>query len=153
MLFARIDFCKDLRNRIAHLEPVWKAGPLMTEGRARAGVSIVAVQPPPNSPADALSRLDLAYNRTLELLRWLSPELCDVYLAGEAHHRFVALNQLRAIESYKRHGGHRRAMPVNLNSHRSLRRLKKELRNIGRSHGTAEIYSHGRPIAWWIPID
>ncbi|MDT9120960.1 hypothetical protein RSW84_26335, partial [Escherichia coli] len=36
-LFARLDLCNGLRNRIAHHEPIWKLGELMTEGRPRPG--------------------------------------------------------------------------------------------------------------------
>jgi hypothetical protein len=151
-LFARIDFCKDLRNRIAHLEPVWKAGPLMTEGRPRTGVVIRVEHSAPSTPREALSRLQTTYDRVLDLLKWLSPDLHNVYMAGEAHPRFTALNQIPALEAYRRHGGHRRVAPVDLNSHRSLRRLKKEFRNMSPRHGAAEVCHNGRPIAWWIPI-
>lgn|GEM_PF-784528 len=152
MLFARIDFCKDLRNRIAHLEPVWKAGPLMTEGRARIERKIRVERFAPANPAEALTRLQIAYDRVLELLKWLSPGLHDVYMAGEAHHRFESLNRIAALDAYKRHGGHRRMASVNLNAYRSLRRLKKELRGIGRRHGAAEVRHGGLPLARWIPV-
>lgn len=153
MLFARVDFCKDLRNRIAHLEPVWKAGSLLEERRARTGYTPLLLRPAPTTPTEALDRLQLSYDRVLELLGWLSPDLQDVYYAGEAHHRFVALNTLAAVESYKRHGGHRRTKPVNLNASRSLRALKKELRFIGKQHGAAEIIHGGNVIALWNPVD
>lgn len=152
VLFSRIDFCKDLRNRIAHLEPVWKAGPLMTEGRARAERNIRLERFAPSTPAEALARLQIAYDRVLELLKWLSPDLHEVYMAGETHHCFESLNRLAALDAYKRHGGHRRMASVNLNAYRSLRRLKKELRGIGRHHGAAEVRNDGRPLARWIPV-
>ena len=142
-LFARIDFCKDLRNRIVHLEPVWKAGPLMTEGRARVERKIRVERFAPSNPVEALARLQIAYDRVLELLKWLSPGLHEVYLAGEAHHRFESLNRVAALDACKRHGGHRRMASVNLNAYRSLQRLKKELRGIGRHHGAAEVRHDG----------
>jgi hypothetical protein len=55
--------------------------------------------------------LQIAYDRVLELLKWLSPKLLDVYLAGETHHRFESLNRVAALDAYKRHGGHRRVHP------------------------------------------
>ncbi|KQR78512.1 hypothetical protein ASG35_08765 [Burkholderia sp. Leaf177] len=151
-LFARIDFCKDLRNRIAHLEPVWKAGPLMTEGRARVERKIRVEHSAPANPAEALARLQIAYERVLELLKWLSPSLGEVYMASEAHHCFESLNRIAALNAYKRHGGHRRIAALNLNAYHSLRRLKKELRGIGRHHGAAEVRNGGRPLARWIPV-
>jgi len=88
MVFAHIDFCKDLRNRIAHPGSVWKVGPLMIEARPRSGITIVMEQAASTTPPEARSRmarqsrLDLAVGRVLNLLRWLWPGLSDVYLAG-----------------------------------------------------------------------
>lgn len=152
-LYARIDYCKDLRNRIAHLEPVWKSGPLFDERRARPAHPPGRLKGPPATPAEAISRLQLSYDRALELLSWLSPGLRDVYLAGESPHRFAMLNRLETLSAYQRHAGHRRESPVDLNAHRSLRRLKKELRRIGRRHGTVEVRHADQAIAWWQPIE
>jgi hypothetical protein len=114
MLFARIDFCKELRNRIAHLEPVWKAGRLMTERRPRAGSPLATVEPAPSTPAEALRRLQLAYDRSLELLGWLSPALREAFVAGEAHRRFAALNRLSTIACYMQHGAYRPASAMSI---------------------------------------
>lgn len=152
-LFARIDFCKDLRNRIAHLEPIWKAGPLMIERRARARIEVTHTQPAPSTPDEALSRLQLAYDRTLQLLGWLSPDLLNIFHASEAHHRFKRLNQLSTLDAYRRHGGRRRTRPIELNAHRSLRKLKRELRRISKRHATAEVLHNSKPIAWWQSVE
>jgi len=53
-LFARLDLCDALRNRIAHHEPVWKLGPLMTESRARSGKPLIVEEPAPSGPTEAL---------------------------------------------------------------------------------------------------
>lgn len=74
-LFARLDLCNELHNRIAHHEPIWKLGPLMSEGRPRKGVPLTIEAPAPSTPADAVARLRLVYERVTELLSWLSPAL------------------------------------------------------------------------------
>ncbi len=152
-LYARIDYCKDLRNRIAHLEPVWKSGPLFEERRARPNRPPRRVKGPPATPTEAIARLQLSYDRALELLSWLSPGLREVYLAGESPHRFSMLNRLESLDAYQRHAGHRREAPINLNAHRTLRQLKNELRRIGRQHGIVEVTHAGKAIAWWHPIN
>ena len=39
-LFARLDMCNQLRNRIAHHEPIWKLRSLKQENRLRPGIRL-----------------------------------------------------------------------------------------------------------------
>lgn len=71
--FGRMDLCNELRNRIAHHEPVWKLGPLMKEMRPRPNKLMTQALPAPTTPSDSLMRLQLLYARLVELLGWLSP--------------------------------------------------------------------------------
>lgn len=113
-LFARMDYCNWLRNRIAHLEPVWKAGPLLVEDRARQHFTPRIVAPAPRTPAEAIARMSLSYGRVLELMGWFSPELRATHAIGEAHYQFVSLNSLAALAAFRRHCGYRQARPVAL---------------------------------------
>lgn len=144
-LFARIDYCNNLRNRIAHHEPIWKAGPLLEESRPRQNRRPLVTQRSPTTPAAAIARLGESYRRTLELLEWFSPEVGHMTRRSEAHHRFLALNSLAAVDDYRRHAGISRDEAIELTRYRKLRHLKAAFRNIRRTHGSASItYSGGR---------
>jgi len=128
-LFARLDLCNELRNRIAHHEPIWKLGPLKAEGRYRPGSPLTVQAPAPATPADALHRLHLLYDRITELLGWLSPAVAAQHLASEMHLRCVNLLQLDTL------GDFRRALPpaeINLATVPSLRTLRKALKYAAR---------------------
>lgn len=128
-LFARLDLCNELRNRIAHHEPIWKLGPLMAEGRSRSGSPLTVQAPAPATPADALHRLRLLYDRITELLGWLSPAVAAQHLANEMHLRCVNLLQLDTL------GDFRRALPpaeINLATVPNLRTLRKALKYAAR---------------------
>lgn len=102
-LFARLDLCNELRNRIAHHEPVWKLGPLMKEGRPRRGVPQTVEAPAPRTPAEALARLRLLYGRVIELLGWLTPEVAAHHKKSPGHLRLLHLLRLETLNAY-RHG-------------------------------------------------
>lgn len=128
-LFARLDLCNELRNRIAHHEPIWKLGPLMAEGRSRPGSPLTVQAPAPATPADALHRLRLLYDRITELLGWLSPAVAAQHLASEMHLRCVSLLQFDTL------GDFRRALPpaeINLATVPNLRTLRKALKYAAR---------------------
>ncbi|WP_175730667.1 Abi family protein [Burkholderia ambifaria] len=128
-MFARLDLCNELRNRIAHHEPIWKLGPLMDEGRARPGVPLTIQAPPPSTPGEALARLQLLYGRVIELLAWLSPTVAAQYAASDMHLRCLNLLQPEALEAYKR------TLPpaeIDLSNVGNLRALRKALRYAAR---------------------
>lgn len=149
-LFARIDFCNSLRNRIAHHEPIWKAGPLLEEVRPRQNVRPLVVQKAPATPYEAIARLDLAYTRTLELLEWFSKDLAAMVCRSEAHHRFMALNTKDALEGYRRHAGLSRDKWIELTTHRKLRGLKTEFRKLSKRHGAVEVRYAGLKIGHFL---
>lgn len=128
-LFGRLDLCNELRNRIAHHEPVWKQGPLLQEGRYRKGKPLAMIVPAPKTPTEALTRLRLLYDRLTELLGWLSPALAADHAASDLHLRCLNLLQLEALWTY------RRALPpseINLAHTANLRALRKALRYAAR---------------------
>ena len=100
--FARLDLCNALRNRVAHHEPIWKLGPLMNEGRARPNKPLTVAAPAPSTPDQALARLRLLYDRVIELLAWLSPDLADQHTRCELHLRCLGLLQPDTLRAYRR---------------------------------------------------
>ena len=128
-LFARLDLCNELRNRIAHHEPIWKLGPLMNEGRPRQGIPLTTQAPAPSTPADALARLHLLYDRVTELLSWLSPAVAAQHTASDMHLRCLNLLQPETLGVYQQ------ALPpaeIDLARVANLRALRKALRYAAR---------------------
>ncbi|MEX0166989.1 Abi family protein [Pseudomonas brassicacearum] len=99
-LFARLDLCNELRNRIAHHEPVWKLGPLMEEGRYRTAKPLAIEAAAPSTPIEMLVRLQLIYGRLTELLQWLSPDIAALHLQSELHYRCLSLLRLEALNCF-----------------------------------------------------
>lgn len=100
-LFARLDLCNELRNRIAHHEPVWKLGPLMKEARARRGAPQTTEAPAPATPAEALARLRLLYGRVIELLGWLAPDVAADHRKSHVHLRCLNLLREETLNAYR----------------------------------------------------
>jgi hypothetical protein len=130
-LFARLDLCNGLRNRIAHHEPIWKLGELLAEGRARPGKPLAVAAPAPTTPNEALVRLRLQYDRIVELLTWLSPDLSNHHIQSELHLRYLSLLQPTTLKAY------RHALPpaeIDLATMSNFRALRKALRYAARRH-------------------
>ncbi|UXA47919.1 Abi family protein [Xanthomonas prunicola] len=124
-IFARLDLCNALRNRIAHHEPLWKAGRLFEERRERSNSPPRRViAPAPGTALEAVERLRLIYDRLLELLGWMSPALMELHLSTEAHHRLTKLLSLDAIVHYSRGGG---SKVLQLNRFGSARKFRRRL--------------------------
>lgn len=128
-LFARLDLCNELRNRIAHHEPIWKLGALLHESRPRHGTPVFSSAPPPCTPAESLVRLRLIYDRVVELLGWLSPAIARRHMVSETHLR--CLNMLRPclLHAYRRQ---RPPAKIDLAKVVRLRVLRKALRHAAR---------------------
>ena len=129
MLFARLDLCNEIRNRLAHHEPIWKLGPLMHEGRPRKGKPLTEQLPAPSTPDEALARLRLLYDRMTELLRWLSPASVRQYLHSPLHLRCLNLLQPETLQAYR--SGNQLA-EINLSTINTMRTLRKTLRYAAR---------------------
>ncbi|WP_028218282.1 Abi family protein [Paraburkholderia oxyphila] len=128
-LFARLDLCNELRNRIAHHEPIWKLGPLMREGRPRKGVPLRIEATAPSTPTSALARLRLLYDRVTELLCWLSPAVAAQHDASDMHLRCLNLLQPETLRVYQ----HARPLAeVDLAVAVNLRTVRKALRRAAR---------------------
>jgi hypothetical protein len=84
-LFARIELVGELRNRVAHFEPLWKFGAEMSETRDRPHHPRTVVAPAPVTVPDALKRLQRSYRKTTQLLHWLSKARAAEYSESENH--------------------------------------------------------------------
>lgn len=100
-LFARLDLCKYLRNRIAHHEPIWKQGALYEESRPRQRRPIALVAPAPRTPAEAVLRLQLQHDRVMDLLHWLSPEVARMVKDGPGYQDGEKLLLPGALDLYR----------------------------------------------------
>lgn len=100
-LYARLDMCKDLRNRIAHHEPIWKQGALQEETKARPRRPVKVLASPPRTHNEALDRLQLQHSRMIELLHWLSPEVARTVKAGLTYQHGKQLLEPGTLQAYR----------------------------------------------------
>jgi len=127
--FARLDLCNELRNRIAHHEPIWKLGPLLNESRPRKDVPLIVQEPAPTTPQEALRRLTLFYSRVLELLSWLAPDVALEHSTSELHLRCLSLLRFETVCAYQQT---RPCAEIDLANITKLRSLRKALRYAAR---------------------
>lgn len=141
-LFARIDLVGDARNRIAHLEPLWKAGPLLEERRPRPNHPLQVVRPAPATAAEAIDRIKLVHNRAYELLFWLSSHRASDYWRSPASAQFRHLASQDGFDSYRLLTARQRV---------SLFGMSRLLRNRIPITGMVELTSKGQVIALIVP--
>ena len=100
-LYARIETVNDLRNRIAHFEPIWKQKDLKEERRQRQNKpKLSVVMPAPKNSLEALERLILLHDRTVELLHWFSPSRAKDYQTSYVKSHFDWLCSKEGLDSY-----------------------------------------------------
>jgi len=127
-LFARMDLVGEVRNRVAHFEPLWKFGPEKAETRERSGVPRSIISPMPTTVAEALTRLEVVYKRSTQLLYWLSKTRAAEYSNSEAHQALRWLMTNQALDHFRDLPKHRE---VRLSSFARRWDLKAELRQSG----------------------
>lgn len=148
-LFARLDLCNELRNRIAHHEPVWKLGPLLEETRSRQNYAPVQVAPSPVNPLEAVTRLELYYVRTKELLSWLSPTVFSAFESSEWDARCRALLSSSAVEHYRHM---RPAGELQLRDFIGARRLQKALKYAARKKQPLLLLNGTVRVGHWLHL-
>ncbi|WP_229734351.1 Abi family protein [Terasakiella brassicae] len=134
IFFGRVYAINQLRNRIAHHEPVWKFGPLMEEKRQRRNIVINQVLPAPNTVTEMMQRLNDTHNKGIELLSWFSPSRADDYLRSQSYMEFQRLASLKAIEAYKE-------MPSKKSY--ALSYFRKRMNRIMKNQEAVQIYQNG----------
>lgn len=100
-LFARINLVGELRNRVAHFEPLWKFAPEMPEARERNGIKLTALHDAPATEAEVLARMKKSYDRTTQLLHWLSKSRAEDYMRSENHQALNWLMTEPAVAHFK----------------------------------------------------
>lgn len=105
--YARMDLVGELRNRVAHFEPLWKFKEERVEARERGGVQPAIVHPAPSTVVEALDRMKRSYQRTTQLLHWLSKSRASEYSQSENHQALVWLMSMPAIDHFKSLPPHR----------------------------------------------
>lgn len=99
--YSRLDTVLDMRNRIAHHEPIWKFGVLLEERRQRHRYRPAQIRNRPTSVAQALDRMNLTYNRSFELLHWLSAHRAADYKASPNHYKMRYMLSPKGIVDFK----------------------------------------------------
>lgn len=146
-LFGRIDLCKELRNRIAHHEPIWKQGVLLEESRdrpQRAARQVVAAAP--TTSADVVARLVLLYERTCELLGWLSPAVLQGYAGSQTDLECRTLLTERALEHYRLT---RSVAQVEVTRFGANRQMKQLIKYASRARQPMHLTHNGVSLGHW----
>lgn len=124
-IIARCFSVNDLRNRVAHFEPVWKFGKDPSETVPRQGGVTKTYSQKPKNVGEMLIRLSRDFNRVNELLNWLSPETYRDYQHSENHREISWLISEGAINAFVNHAKAKK-IPVNaLTKPRQLKKISK----------------------------
>ncbi|MGR5096082.1 Abi family protein [Vibrio maritimus] len=91
----RLSQVNELRNRIAHHEPIWK----FTEIKHRTTHQVI--YPAASSPAESLERMRALNKRICRLLGWVSEDRKDDYLNSHYKAQFDWLTTSAALNAYK----------------------------------------------------
>lgn len=124
-LYARMDLVGDLRNRVAHFEPIWKFGDEKEEARERSGVVPATVNAAPTTVEEMLKRLQKSYRKTTQLLHWLSHSRAAEYSNSENHQALMWLISQSGLDHFKSLQNYRE---VSLSRLAKTRYLKPRLR-------------------------
>jgi hypothetical protein len=146
-LFARLDLCNELRNRIAHHEPIWKLGALMEETRERPNRQRTQIAPAPATPADAIARLNLVYDHLCELLGWLSQDMLGATRGSESDARLRMLLTERAATHYRLR---RPTASVDVSRFRGGRGMRQLLRYAARNRQPMHLTEGSASLGHWI---
>ncbi|AXS11840.1 Abi family protein [Klebsiella pneumoniae] len=102
-VIARCFSVGELRNRIAHFEPVWKFGSEIEESIPKHNYVPKVVNPAPQNKHEAVARLNMEFSRAMQLLNWLSPHAYQDYLKSESKRSLDWLITESAIDAFIKH--------------------------------------------------
>lgn len=121
-VIARCFSVGDLRNRIAHFEPIWKFGPEVEEKIPKPNVNPTILNPAPKNKKEAIARLSMEIYRAIELLKWLSPSSHQDYLNSESKKSLNWLITEDALEAFVKH---KEVSKISFNKAIKARRIKR----------------------------
>lgn len=94
MIIHRIKAVKDWRNRLAHLEPVWKFSDVKEKGTGK-----ILIYEPTNQ-VEVIKRLNNEIRYALQLLSWLCPDTLEHYKATKSYQRLLHLASNDGIREF-----------------------------------------------------
>ena len=101
-IYARLVLIGNLRNRVAHFEPLWKLKDLNEEKRQRSGITINVVRAAPTNAIEAIEYLKILHRNISQLLHWLSKERALDYAECEINTRLQFLLTENALDQFKK---------------------------------------------------
>ncbi len=102
-VIARCFSVGELRNRIAHFEPVWKFGNEIEERIPKPNYTLAVIKPAPQNKHETIVRLNMEFSRAMQLLNWLSPHAYQDYLKSESKRSLDWLITESAIDAFIKH--------------------------------------------------
>ncbi|PBK51306.1 hypothetical protein C6380_05170 [Pseudomonas syringae pv. actinidiae] len=100
-IYERLNAVRDIRNRVAHFEPIWKIKDMPEEVRPTRGVTPRVELPAPTNEAEALVRLQTMYDRIVQLLYWMSADRAADYRTTELHQKSSYLLTQDGLDHFK----------------------------------------------------
>lgn len=94
MIIDRIKTVKDWRNRLAHLEPVWKFSDVKEKGTGK-----ILIYEPTNQ-VEVIKRLNNEIRYALQLLSWLCADTLEHYKATKSYQRLLHLASNDGIREF-----------------------------------------------------
>ncbi|ELI5735536.1 Abi family protein [Vibrio fluvialis] len=150
-LSYRLDLVRDVRNRIAHHEPIWKLGNLLSEnppllnGQFNPQGQRVISDGPTTTPQESIRRLANYYVKHTQLLRWMSQEIYDDFI-GSSHHKHMLW--LLSSEGLNAHIDRAKHLPISM----TTCRFKRELKSILKGKKVTYLHKGGRNVIATQPI-
>lgn len=92
MLIERIRVINKWRNRVAHLEPVWKFGDIKKDGKV--------IIPEPVNQNEVVKRFNAELRRAIDLLLWLCPDTHTHYVGTQSYKRLKELATAKNISTF-----------------------------------------------------
>lgn len=142
--YARLELVRRIRNRIAHFEPIWKQRDLLEERRVRQGSPRLQTEyHAPVTPEQAIQRLRLIHDRTVELLKWFSPDRSNDYKVSYVANHFDWLCSPEGLEAY-------RLMQPGISLSQS--RFKREMNSLLRRKVKVSVNCKNQLVGTYYPI-
>ncbi|MDQ0022219.1 Abi family protein [[Curtobacterium] plantarum] len=101
-LLSRIEKVGEIRNRVAHFEPLWKHGEQLEERKERQNYTPQPIAPAPTTASEAIKRTKEEYIKINQLLHWLSKDRAADYINSENHRIATWLLSEEALDMYKK---------------------------------------------------
>jgi hypothetical protein len=133
-VIERLNAVRDIRNRVAHFEPIWKIGDMLEEVHGTKGVTPKVEFSAPVNETEALDRLKIMYERTVQLLHWMSPDRASDYRSTELHQKTSFLLTQAALDQFKGVGAAKGYRMSSLTKARRMRPVLQERKPIQLLH-------------------